>query len=131
MHDLQIKLTCQLGQSLLDRYIKLAVFTKMFCLKDINLKRPRSKLSSPAIYSALETHLVPPILNDCHVVAFRGIFSGTPQDVTLQIAARRRQIELKLQESSEVRYLFRYIVLFFFSEGKRQGLRGRYSGINF
>ena len=82
---------------------KLVVFT-MFCVKDVSLKRPRSKLSSPAIYSALEAHLVPPILNDCHVVAFRGIFSASQEDIILQIAARRRQIELKLQENSEVRY---------------------------
>ena len=74
----------------------------MFCLKNVKLKRPRSKLSSPVIYRALETHLVPPVLNLCHVVAVRGIFSASNEDIVLQIAARRRQIEQKLQDCSEV-----------------------------
>ena len=77
----------------------------MFRLKDVKLKRPRSKLSSPVIYRALETHIVPPILNLCHVVACRGIFSATNKDITMQIAARRRQIEKQLQDSSEVSFL--------------------------
>ena len=77
----------------------------MFRLKDVKLKRPRSKLSSPVIYRALETHIVPPILNLCHVVACRGIFSATNEDITMQIAARRRQIEKQLQDSSEVSFL--------------------------
>ena len=53
----------------------------MFCLKDVSLKRPRSKLSSSVIFSALETHLVPPLMNVCHVVAVRGIFSGSAEEV--------------------------------------------------
>ena len=74
----------------------------MFCVKDVRLKRPRTKLSSAIIYRALETHIVPPVLNICHVVACRGIFTASNEDVVLQIAARRRQIEQKLQECSEV-----------------------------
>ena len=78
----------------------------MFCLKNVNLKRPRTRLTNSAIFNALESDLIPALLGQCNVIAARAIFSAESQeDVVLQIAARRRAIEKKLMESQEVRVI--------------------------
>ena len=83
----------------------------MFCVTNVSLKRPRTKLTSSTIFSCIEAHLVPPLLSDCNVVAVRGIFRAENDDVTLQIAARRAQIEKKLQALPEVRYFHHSLII--------------------
>ena len=75
----------------------------MFCLKNVQLKRPRSKKTSQTIVNALDSELVPAILESCNAVGGRATFSTeSPDDVVLQIAARRREIERQLVEIPEV-----------------------------
>ena len=75
----------------------------MFCLKNVPLKRPRSKKTSQTIINALDSELVPAILETCNVVGGRATFSSeSSEDVVLQIAARRKEVERLLMEIPEV-----------------------------
>ena len=48
---------------------------------------------------------MPHVLEECNAIAVRATFSTeSPDDIVLQIAARRRAIEKKLLESPEVRF---------------------------
>ena len=79
----------------------------MFCLKNVNLKRPRSKKTSQTIVNALDSELVPAILESCNAVGGRATFSTESSDqVVLQIAARRREVERQLAELPEVSLSF-------------------------
>ena len=82
----------------------------MFQVSRINLKRPRTKLTNTGIFNALETDLVLHVLDECNAIAIRATFSTeSPDDIVLQIAARRRAIEMKLLELPEVRYFVLFI----------------------
>lgn len=75
----------------------------MFCVKNVQLKRPKSKKTSQTIVNALDSDLVPAILESCNAVGGRATFSSeAPEEVVLQIAARRREVERLLLEIPEV-----------------------------
>ena len=67
----------------------LALANSLFCIKNVQLKRPKSKKTSQTIVNALESDLVPTILESCNAVGGRATFSAeTPEEIVLQIAAR-------------------------------------------
>ena len=66
------------------------------------LVRPRTALTGVNIKNALKTHLVPTILKECQTVSVRCIFDFNNEEVVKQLAARRRQLEMKLLEREEV-----------------------------
>ena len=82
----------------------------MFQVNKVSLKRPRTRLTNTGIFNALESDLVPHILEECNAIAVRATFSTESRDdIVLQITARRRAIEKKLLESPELRYFVCFI----------------------
>lgn len=78
----------------------------MLAVKKYVVPKPRCSLLSKVTQRALGTHLVPAVMKRCQVVALRLIFPyGTREETVIQIAPRRRQIELALLEQNEVSIL--------------------------
>ena len=75
-------------------------------VRNITYSAPKSVLSSTRIKTALATCLVPAVTEKCGVVAIRCCFESCSRaDAVKQLAARRRQIELKLIEIDDVSVL--------------------------
>ena len=71
----------------------------MLAVKKYVVPKPRYSLLSKVRQRALGTHLVPAVMKRCQVVTLRLIFPyGTREETVIQIAPRRRQIELALLE---------------------------------
>ena len=87
-------------------------------LKRHSLPRVRTDMTSVKLKNALKIHLVPKILKECQTVSVRCVFEYvTNAEVVQQIAARRRQLEMKLLELDEVRNLDNvYYHITFYSE---------------
>ena len=64
---------------------------------------PRGSLTNQSIVKALQSNIVPAVIADCQVVSLRCVFEFTSFDeARKQLAARRRQLEMKVKENSEV-----------------------------
>ena len=70
----------------------------------------------PFIHSFIHSFrviFVPVVVEECHVVAIRCVFNATEEaEVKKQLAARRRQMENLIMESSEV-YLNQFQIALF------------------
>ena len=72
-------------------------------LRSVQYSLPRTQFSSKKLKELLESNLVPPVINDCHVFGVRCVFDFCNNaEAVKQLAARRRILELKLRESEEV-----------------------------
>ena len=83
-------------------------------VRNVKFGPPKTALSNSSIKNALSTTLVPAILESCGIVAVRCAFEFCSQSEAIkQLAARRKQIELKLVEVEDVsRYIDIHIFIF-------------------
>ena len=73
----------------------------------VSYSRPRSSIQSKGLMNSLRTRLVPAVLQECQVVSVRCVWDFVSRDRAVeQLAARRRQLEMKLLELDEVRSHF-------------------------
>ena len=78
-------------------------------IKSVAYGVPRSQLTSNSLKLCLKSNLVPAVTTHCQVVAIRSAFClASHQEATQQLAARRRQLELKALEHSEVSNIIQF-----------------------
>jgi len=74
-------------------------------MNSVNQTCPQRQLTSNVLRQALESFIVPPVIEECQVVALRCIFNVKPgnwRSQSEQISARRRQLEMALFNRTEV-----------------------------
>ena len=76
-------------------------------VRRVKYSAPKTALSSSTIRAALSAALVPAVVERCGVVAIRCIFEfSTRAEAVKQLAARRRQLELKMEEIDDVSFIY-------------------------
>ena len=72
-------------------------------VRNVSYGPPRNSLSSKSIMQGLRANLVPAITRTCQAVAIRCVFDANDErEAKKQLAARRRQLELKALSHPEV-----------------------------
>ena len=72
-------------------------------VRSVSYGPPRSSLGSKSIIQGLKANLIPVVTRSCQVVAVRCIFDVSDEaEAKKQIAARRRQLEMKALNHPEV-----------------------------
>ena len=74
-------------------------------VNEVSYGPPRGSLTNKGIRRSLQANLVPAVITHCQVIAVRCVFElATPDEAKKQLAARRRQLEKKAMEQSDVSY---------------------------
>ena len=83
----------------------------MFHVWSVSYTPPKGQCSNRNLVTALRTRFVPAILSECQAVSVRCVFDLANRTVAIeQLAARRRQLEVKLFEQNEVHCVY-FIIL--------------------
>ena len=81
-------------------------------VRAIKYQAPRGATTGSNVPVALKANLIPVLSENCQMVAIRCAFDMTSEgEARKQVAARRRQLEKKALEHSEVRCYFSIIFL--------------------
>ena len=79
-------------------------------VRNISYGPPRRSLTSKSIIQGLRANLVPVVTRTCQAVAIRCVFDATDErEARKQLAARRRQLEMKALSHSEVLIFYSFL----------------------